>query len=88
MKNNPDLSVVYEVENYDADLTSDSIKNNEEDDNINISEKEKHSTVGYQETLKIDVKIINNKIKTTWRSINEIIDAPFYEETDIFPEDF
>ena len=37
MKNNPDTSIVVEVENYDADLTSYASKTNEEYDDINIS---------------------------------------------------
>ena len=44
--------------------------------------------MGYQETLKIDVKNINKHIKTTCRPIYEVIDATFFEETDIFPQAF
>ena len=36
---NLDASVVVEVENYDAYLTTDASKTNEEDDNMNISDK-------------------------------------------------
>ena len=36
MKKNPDASVVTEVKNSDVDLTAYAIKNNEEDDALNI----------------------------------------------------
>ena len=39
MKNNPDLSVVSEVVNADADLNADGSKTNEEDDDMKISDK-------------------------------------------------
>ena len=55
MKNNTDLSVVAEVENSDADLSVGTSKTNDEDDTMNISEKEEQETVGYKETLKINV---------------------------------
>ena len=42
----------------------------------------------YQETLKIDVENIDKNKNTIWRPIYEFIDAPFFEETDIFPQDF
>ena len=44
--------------------------------------------MGYQETLKIYVKNIDKNIKTTWRAIYEVIDAPFFEETNVFPQHF
>ena len=62
MKINPDLSVVSEVENDDTDLTADASKTNEEDDNINILEKENHNTVQNQETLKIYIKNIDKTL--------------------------
>ena len=55
MRNNPDLLQVAEVENSDADLTSDASKINEESANIKISMKEEQKSVEYQEILKIDV---------------------------------
>ena len=63
MKNYPYFSVVSEVANYDVDLTADIIRTNEEDNDMNISLKEWQSTVGYQETLRIDVKISTKTIK-------------------------
>ena len=78
MKNNPYLSVAAEVEHSDADLTSDASKTNEEDDYIDISEKENQKNVGYQETLKIDVKNIDKTIKTIRRQIYEVIDITFF----------
>ena len=39
MKNNPDASVLAEVANPDAYLTADKGKLNEEDDDVNISDK-------------------------------------------------
>ena len=45
MKKNPDLLQVAEVENYGADLTVNVGKTNEEDYNMNISEKEYQKTV-------------------------------------------
>ena len=39
MKNDPDLSVFTEVVNYDAALTVDASKTNEEDDDMHISDK-------------------------------------------------
>ena len=41
----------------------------------------------YKETLKIDIKNINKNIKTIWRPIYAVIDAPFFEETDFSPQD-
>ena len=35
--------------------------------------------------MKIDVKSINKK-NTIWRLIYEVIYAPFFEETDVFPQ--
>ena len=58
MKNNPDESVVSEVANADADLTADASKTNEKYDDMKVLEKEEQKTVGYQETLKMDVKNI------------------------------
>ena len=83
MKINPDLSVVSEVENDDTDLTADASKTNEEDDNMNILEKENHNTVQNQETLKIYIKNIDKNINTIQRPIYEVIDATFFEETEI-----
>ena len=40
MKNNPDAYDVAEESNSDADISSDSSKTNEEDDKMNILEKE------------------------------------------------
>ena len=88
MKNNPYASVVDEVPNVEEDLTTYASKINEEDDDMSISYQEKKNTVGYQENLKIDVKNINKHIKTTCRPIYEVIDATFFEETDIFPQAF
>ena len=87
MENDSDLSIVAEVENYDADLTTDASKTNEEDDDMNILDKEEQKTVVYQEILKIYVENIDKNIKTAWRPIYEVIDAPFFEETNIFPQD-
>ena len=39
MKNNPDASVFSEVENADTDLTIDTSKNNEENDDITFQRK-------------------------------------------------
>ena len=44
--------------------------------------------MGYQENFQIDIKNIDKNIKTKWRLIYEVINAPFFEETDIFPQDF
>ena len=51
---------------------------------MKISEKEDQKTVENKETQKIDVGNIKKKI--IWRPIYEVIDAPFFEETDIFPQ--
>ena len=48
IKNNTDLSVVSEVENYDAYLTANVSTTNGEYDNKNNSEKEEQKTVGYK----------------------------------------
>ena len=48
IKNNTDLSVVSEVENYDAYLTANVGTTNGEYDNKNNSEKEEQKTVGYK----------------------------------------
>ena len=42
----------------------------------------------YQETFKIDVENIDKNKNTIWRPIYEVIDAPFFEETEKFPQDF
>ena len=42
----------------------------------------------YQETLKIDVENIDKNKNTIWRPIYEFIDAPFFEETEKFPQYF
>ena len=64
MKKNPNLLQEDEVVNYDAYLTTDESKIDEDNDNMNISLEEEQDTVEYQETLKADVKNIskNNKI--------------------------
>ena len=46
------------MENCDSDLTADVSKTNEEDEDMNISEKWDQNTVGYKETLKIYVESI------------------------------
>ena len=46
---------------------------------------EEQKTVGYQETMEVDVDNISKK-KNIWRPIYEGIDASFLEETDIFPQ--
>ena len=51
---------------------------------MRISDKEEKKTVEYQETLKLDVENINRNIKKILRPIYEVIDALFFEETDIF----
>ena len=63
MKNNLDASVVAEVGNYDSYLTADASKTNEEDDYMNISEKEDQNTVVCQETFKIDVENIDKPVR-------------------------
>ena len=42
----------------------------------------------YQKTLRIDVKNIEIYVKIIWRPIYEVIDAPFFEETEIFLQYF
>ena len=68
MKNIPDLLQEAEVENDEADLTAGASKINEDNDNMYISNKEGQKTVGYQETLKVDVENIaknkNNNMET------------------------
>ena len=58
MKNNPYLLQVAEVVNTDSSLTADATKINEDDYDVKISKKAEENNVGYQETLKIDVKNI------------------------------
>ena len=70
--------------NDEEDLTTYASKINEEDDDMSISYQEKKNTVGYQETLKIDVKNINKHIKTTCRPIYEVIDATFSKKRTFF----
>ena len=55
---------------------------------MNISEKEEQKNVVYQQVSKIYVENIDINIKTIWRPIYKVIDAPFFEETDIFPQVF
>ena len=38
--------------------------------------------------MKIYVENIDKNINTTWRPIYEVIDAPFFEKTNIFPQYF
>ena len=52
-----------EVENFDADLTADVGKINEDNENMNISMEEDQETVKYQNTLKVDVKNITKSKK-------------------------
>ena len=87
-KNDPDLSVVAEVANADANLTTDESKTNEVDDDMKILEKEDQKTVGYQETLKIYVKNINKSITTIWRPLYEVIDGIFFEKLTFFHNTF
>ena len=55
---------------------------------MNISMEEEHKAVEYQENLTVDVEnIAKMKIKI-WRPINEVIHAPFVEETDINSQHF
>ena len=83
MKNNLDFSIVAELENTDENLNEHASKTIEEDDNTNILEKEDQKTVGYQETLKIDVKNIAKNIKTICRPIYEVINVAFSKKQTI-----
>ena len=62
-ENNPYLSVVAEVENSHAYLTTDSSITNEDDDNMNIPDKEEQKTVRYQENLKIYVITLTKTLR-------------------------
>ena len=68
MENCPDLLQEVEVTNVDVDLTTDSSKINEGNDNMNITMEEDQDTVEYKNTLKFDVKNIskskNNNMET------------------------
>ena len=86
MKNNPDLLQEAEVENADADITSDAGKINEYDNNMNISMEKDQDIVKYQKTFKVDVKNIAKKM--VWRPVYEVICAPFFEETNLFLKHF
>ena len=88
MKNNPDLLQEDEVVNYDAYVTADAGKYNEDSDNINTSMEEEHKTVEYQDTLKVYVKNIARNRRKIWRQIYEVIDAPYFEEIENLPQDF
>ena len=88
MKNNPDLLQVAEVKNSDTDVSADASKTNEENWDMNISKKEEHTTVGYQETLKIDVENINKNINTIWRPIYEVMDETFFGKMAYFHDIF
>ena len=72
MKDNPDVSVVYEVVNVYGLLTVETSKTNEEDEDMKISEKE------YQNT------VLQKTFMTTWRSIYKVIDDPMFDERNIF----
>ena len=61
MKNNPDLLQEAEVENADADITSDAGKINEYDNNMNISMEKDQDIVKYQKLLKWMSKISPKK---------------------------
>ena len=80
MKNNSNVLQVAEVENYDADLTADSSKTNKEDERMNFLQIEGQKTLGYQDTLKIDVESIDKSKNTIWRSICEVIDIHFLKK--------
>ena len=88
MEHIPDLLQVAEVENANADLTTDASQIYKDNDDMNISETEEHKTVGYQAILIIDVINTNKNIKTIWRLIYEVIGAPLFEETNIFTQHF
>ena len=53
-----------EEENVDADVAEYASKIDEDDYNIIISMKEEQKTLGYQETMKVDVKNIAKNLKT------------------------
>ena len=74
------MCVVSEVDNADTDLNAYENKTYEEDDNINFFDKEEQKTVGYQETLKTDIKNIDQNIKTIKIPIYEVIDKTFFEK--------
>ena len=86
MKNNPDLLQEAEVENADADITSDAGKINEYDNNMNISMEKRSRYCEISKTFKVDVKNIAKKM--VWRPVYEVICAPFFEETNIFLKHF
>ena len=88
MKNNPDFLQESEVENADADLTTNAGKINGENDNMNISMGEDQDNMKHQKTLKVDFGNTAKNKKTIWRPIYEVIHAPFFEETNIFPNHF
>ena len=56
--------------------------------------EEELNTEAYKVTLNIDIKNIekieniHNNHKTHWRKIYDDVQQEFFDETDIFPEDF
>ena len=55
---------------------------------MNISDKEDQKTMGYQETLKTNVKNFDKNVRTTRRPLYDIMNTPFFEEADISPQYF
>ena len=63
-------------------------------DELDFYLKEERKTEAYQETLNIDIENIDNidnnhkHHKTPWRKIYKVIQQEFFEETEIFLEQF
>ena len=56
--------------------------------NIEISGKQYQKAMEYQETLTVDVKNIDKNKKTIFIPIYEVIDAPFLNKMEKFPQEF
>ena len=87
-ENNPYLSVVAEVENSHAYLTTDSSITNEDDDNMNIPDKEEQKNREISRKFENICHNFDKNIKKIWRPIYEVTDENIFEETDILPQHF